>query len=126
MEASHEGVHPGNYPQPSISRPQVAAVALPAPAKRGEDLSEAGKPVLTASESLGRAAPFLLKVRPARPNLALTAGTRLLMSAAMEGKDASSSMISEKSPEEKPPPRRKGALAAVSLILGGNLFSERQ
>jgi len=75
---------------------------------------------------LGRAQPFLLNVTFARPNLALTGTTRLLISAAMEGKDASPSMISEKSPEKKPPPRRKGALAAVSLILGGNLFSERQ
>jgi hypothetical protein len=56
---------------------------------------------------IGRALPFLLNVTFARPNLALTARTRLLISAAMEGKDASPSMISEKSPEEKPPPKQK-------------------
>jgi hypothetical protein len=63
--------------------------------------------------SRGAYYPFLLKVRPVRPYLALTARTRLLISAAKEGKDASPFNDFGKSPEEKPPPRRKGALAAV-------------
>ena len=50
--------------------------------------------------------PFLLTVTPVRPYPALTAGTRLLISAAKEGKDASPFNDFGKSPEEKPPPRR--------------------
>ena len=83
-----------------------------------------GKAVLIAFPLLRARLPFLLTVILPRPNLALTARTRLLISAAKEGKDASPSMISEKSPEKQPPPRRRGALAAVPLILGGTFLRE--
>jgi hypothetical protein len=67
-------------------------------------------------KSLRARLPFLLTVCLARPHLALTAGTRLLISAAKEGKDASPFNDFGKSPEEKPPPGRYGALAAVRLL----------
>ena len=68
-----------------------------------------------------RLVEFLLTIKVTRPKLALTAGAGLLMSAAVEEKDASSQSFFEKAPR-KSHRRDQKALWQRPLIIGPQLF----
>ena len=105
------------YRRLSQSLRQAAPLGSRREGRPAPGVLRAREPILTASprECRRMFEPFLLKAAPPRPNPALTAGARLLMSAAMEGEGRFPLNHFGKAPR-KSHRRRKGALAAVRLF----------